>query len=300
MPSAALPGKPWVLIAAAALLAGQVLARHAGVVEPEAWFIVHLACGWAALALLLRLADPQAWRRGQTDRTAWVLAGTAVALCAFWYLGRLDAWERWWQPRLPAVGWLRPVWGFAYFSIAAAIFRLGVPWLLADRLGLTMRDLGWRRAPSGQRTWPVYLGLYLLVLPAVWYASGTAAFQAKYPLARALLDSANTLQVLEFATYQALYVLVFVSGECFWRGWIAFGLHRDWGAYALAWMLVPYVIAHFGKPLAETLGAIVAGSVLGWLALRHGSVWLGVALHYAVALTMDLLATWRGGIGWRW
>ncbi len=300
MQAVALAGKPGVLVAAAALLAAQVLARHSGVLEPESWFLVHLALGWGVLALTLRWTDRPAWLRGQTVRTAWVLAGTAVALGGFWYLGRLDAWERWWQPRMPASGWLRPVWGFAYFSLAAALFRLAVPWVLARRLDLGTGDLGWRRGQGGQRTWPVYLALYVLVVPAVWVASGTPAFQAKYPLARALLDDANTLRFGEFVAYQALYVLVFVSGECFWRGWIVFGLQRDWGLYALPWMLVPYVCAHFGKPLAETLGAIAAGTVLGWLALRHGSVWLGVALHYAVALTMDLLAVWRAGIGWRW
>ncbi|MBM4342885.1 MAG: CPBP family intramembrane metalloprotease [Deltaproteobacteria bacterium] len=297
---ASAPVKPWVLLTAAGLLAVQVLARHAGVLEPESWLVAHLALGWSCLALLLRCGDPAAWQKGLTRRSAWVIAGTAAALCGFWYLGRIDAWERWWQAHVAETGWLRPVWAFAYFSIAAAVFRLGVPWLLAGKLGLSTRDLGWRRGQGGRRTWPVYAALYLAVVPAVWVASGTAAFQAKYPLARALLDANQTLAVGEFVAYQALYVLVFVSGECFWRGWIAFGLYRDWGAYAVPWMLVPYVCAHFGKPLAETLGAIAAGAVLGALALRHGSVWLGVALHYAVALTMDVSAVWRAGIGWRW
>jgi membrane protease YdiL (CAAX protease family) len=61
-------------------------------------------------------------------------------------------------------------------------------------------------------------------------------------------------------------------------------------------MIIPYVTAHFGKPLPETLGAIVTGLVLGTLALRHRSFWLGVAAHYGVALTMDLSAMVRQGI----
>lgn len=68
------------------------------------------------------------------------------------------------------------------------------------------------------------------------------------------------------------------------------------GPHALLFALVPYVCGHFGKPLAEALGAIAAGSVLGWLALKHRSVWLGVALHYGVALTMDVLAIARAGL----
>jgi membrane protease YdiL (CAAX protease family) len=50
---------------------------------------------------------------------------------------------------------------------------------------------------------------------------------------------------------------------------------------------------HFGKPIQETLGAIVAGILLGFMALKTRSIWLGAALHIAVAWTMDGLAVWR-------
>jgi membrane protease YdiL (CAAX protease family) len=55
-------------------------------------------------------------------------------------------------------------------------------------------------------------------------------------------------------------------------------------------MIVPYCMIHYGKPLPETLGAIVAGLVLGTLALRTRSIWGGVLIHIGVALTMDMLA----------
>jgi membrane protease YdiL (CAAX protease family) len=42
--------------------------------------------------------------------------------------------------------------------------------------------------------------------------------------------------------------------------------------------------------MAETFGAIIAGIVLGTLALRTKSIWGGVLIHVGVALTMDLLA----------
>ncbi len=61
-------------------------------------------------------------------------------------------------------------------------------------------------------------------------------------------------------------------------------------------MLIPYVLIHYGKPLPETLGAAAAGLTLGYLALRHRSFWLGVAVHWAVALAMDLSAMARRGI----
>ena len=47
---------------------------------------------------------------------------------------------------------------------------------------------------------------------------------------------------------------------------------------------------HCGKPMHESIGAIVAGVVLGTLAMRTRSIWFGVVIHCGVAVTMDLFA----------
>jgi membrane protease YdiL (CAAX protease family) len=47
---------------------------------------------------------------------------------------------------------------------------------------------------------------------------------------------------------------------------------------------------HFGKPMPETLGAIFAGIILGVLSLKSNSIWLGVLLHFSVAIAMDCFA----------
>ena len=49
------------------------------------------------------------------------------------------------------------------------------------------------------------------------------------------------------------------------------------------------------EPLPETLGAIFAGLSLGVLALLTRSIWLGVAIHVSVAVSMDLLSLWMKG-----
>ena len=46
-------------------------------------------------------------------------------------------------------------------------------------------------------------------------------------------------------------------------------------------------IAGMGKPLAETLGAIPAGIVLGWLALRTGSFLYPFILHASIGFFTD-------------
>ena len=61
-------------------------------------------------------------------------------------------------------------------------------------------------------------------------------------------------------------------------------------------MLTPYCMIHFGKPMPEALASIFAGGLLGYLALRTGSFYLGVLLHAGVALTMDLMALYQKGV----
>jgi membrane protease YdiL (CAAX protease family) len=82
---------------------------------------------------------------------------------------------------------------------------------------------------------------------------------------------------------------------------LLFGLARRFGWHALSISMVPYVMVHFGKPPIETLGAIVTGYVLGYLALTHRSFWLGVVIHFGVGLSMDLAVLARtGGLPTSW
>jgi membrane protease YdiL (CAAX protease family) len=144
----------------------------------------------------------------------------------------------------------------------------------------------------------LFVGLFPILL---YIANTQAAFQAKYPLSRGIISSDGSIPLLWFLIYEILYFLIFLSGETFWRGYLTFGTERDLGIYGIMLMCVPYTMAHFGKPLPEALGAIAAGVTLGWLALKHRSVWIGVGLHYAVALSMDLMSMRINGfwIGFR-
>lgn len=151
------------------------------------------------------------------------------------------------------------------------------------------RDFGY--VPHGGRGfYAIYALLLAVMIPILWVAAGTPVFQSKYPF----WDEAH-LSWRNFLAYELRYFFVFLSGESFWRGFLVFGLAKRFGWHALSISMVPYVLVHFGKPPAETIGAIVTGYVLGYLALKHRSFWLGVVLHYTVAFSMDFLALLRGG-----
>lgn len=131
----------------------------------------------------------------------------------------------------------------------------------------------------------IYALLYVLVLPFVVLVAQRPEFLAKYPFYR----YANQSPAL-FLTWEALYALQFVALEFFFRGYMLKGLSGKFGYGAIFVMLVPYCMIHFTKPPSEAFGSIVAGVVLGTLAMRTRSIWGGVAVHVAVALTMDWLA----------
>ncbi len=264
--------------------------------------VVLLAASYAVALGLLR------WAHGPLRIPAPVVrlqVSAILGFIGFWYLGRIDAFYQFFRASLASFGNWSPVVPFAYFAVCSVLFRLALPLLVARIQGFRPAELG--IVLPGQRaleihednTGPIYLLLYSAVLPLVWYSAGTAVFQHKYPLARELVGADNSLSLLQFATYQAFYSLVFISGESLWRGILTFSLARHLGVNAVLLMLIPYCITHYGKPLSETLGSLVAGTLLGVLALRHGSVWSGVLLHYGVAISMDLLAVFRGPVWFR-
>ena len=298
-PDAPRPGWGWL---AAATAVGPALA--AGVYAAGLERVGSLQALWVLLGLVLvagtlRLGIGPGWLAPVRGRTVLVLGLALTAHLAMWYLGRRDAWSSWGQLLFPAEGPMAPLVPFLYVAGCATLLRLVVPVIVARRLlGLELRELGlWSPGGSGLWClWPVYSALYLLLLPLLIAASQTTSFLARYPLCRELAGADGSLPVELVAVYALAYAMLFVSGEGLWRGILLFGAERDLGVCALPIMVLPYVTSHFGKPLPETVGAAVAGTVLGWLALKHRSIWLGVALHVAVAATMDLLAAAANGM----
>jgi membrane protease YdiL (CAAX protease family) len=54
------------------------------------------------------------------------------------------------------------------------------------------------------------------------------------------------------------------------------------------------------KPLFEAFGAILAGIVLGTMALKTRAIYGGVLVHIVVAWSMDLMALYHKGLLQRW
>jgi membrane protease YdiL (CAAX protease family) len=172
-----------------------------------------------------------------------------------------------------------------YWSAFKLVTYVGIPALCIKLvLRKSIRDYGFRfvRKP---RVWLLYTAMFLAVLPLAYVASLTQDFANTYPKYRTAGESWTQLLVWSFA-----YGLQFLTLEFFFRGFLIFALARWIGSLAIFVMVVPYAMIHFGKPLAECLGSVLAGIALGTVALRTRSIYGGVAVHCGVAWAMDLFA----------
>jgi hypothetical protein len=237
-----------------------------------------------------------------SHRKTWViLVWTAVALTLISYAGNTENFAKFlgqcgltglqrqfteWSIYHEAAQLHQLVW-WALVSIThyMLIPMLLIRFVLREPLG----DYGLRLNGAFQG-WPLYVVMLAVMFPLVANFSGTAAFQQKYPFYQP-----NPGEPLwpRFWIWELFYFGQFVALEFFFRGFMTLGLRPRFGFYSVLVMMVPYCMIHFRKPMPETFGAILAGIVLGTLSMKSRSVWLGVLIHYSVAITMDLFALWR-------
>ena len=156
--------------------------------------------------------------------------------------------------------------------------------LMALLPGKRLRDcnLSWRG--FREHFW-IYVGLYVAVFPVIWVISLTPTFTAFYPM---YSQAGRTW--FDLLAWESMYIVQFVALEFFFRGFLVGGLGRHIGILAVPVSVMPYMMLHFSKPWPEAAASVIAGFVLGWLAWKTKSIWGGVTVHCAVAVTMDLLA----------
>ena len=138
----------------------------------------------------------------------------------------------------------------------------------------------------------VYLVLFGIAFPVIVAASFAPAFQERYPFYHPI--AGHPLGPYLYLWW-VLYWFQFIALEFFFRGFMVHGLEPRLGWAAIFAMVVPYNMLHYGKPMPEALAAIVGGIVLGTLALKTRSIWLGASLHISIAVAMDVFALWHLG-----
>ncbi|NMB75701.1 MAG: CPBP family intramembrane metalloprotease [Myxococcales bacterium] len=187
----------------------------------------------------------------------------------------------------------------SFSGLYPAFYWYGMCFLLLGVIPFVLMKTAFRRSSpesgAGLGDWkfglPASLTAYFAFLPILVLVSYLPEFRSKYPL---FSDAGQS--GFHLLAYEASYAVYFIGWEYVFRGFLLFGLLRRLGSFAVLLQMIPFAILHFGKPELETISAIVAGILLGFLALRARSFWYGWLLHSLVAITNDLLILWhRGG-----
>jgi membrane protease YdiL (CAAX protease family) len=220
--------------------------------------------------------------------TVFVTAG--LALWVYGYYGSMAFYQRVLAVRLPLDPGTAAAAPFFYWYGSTFLTLVLLPTLVlrvAERLAPAeerVGSLGW-----GLGEWRVGVPAALVfcgfMLVLVGVAVSTPDFRGKYPL---FADAGRSLGTL--VAYEAAYAAYFVSWEFFFRGFLTLGLAQTLGIWAVFVQMLPCVVLHFGKPDLEVMSSVFGGIVLGYLALRTGSIWYGAAVHVLTAVTLDILA----------
>lgn len=201
-------------------------------------------------------------------REAVILLYSAVALALVYYHGRFGFLGE----RQQLFGW---------FGLNFLLLFVGPVALIRWGFRESLADYGLQRGDA--KLWGKLLLLFLAVMiPTAALASRFPAFNNFYPryfFAR----SEHWLIVPSMAGW----LVYFLAWEFFFRGFLLFGLGKRLGPVAIFLQMVPFTMAHFPKPEAESFAAIIAGLALGLMAWRTKSCvgpWL---LHWLAATSMD-------------
>ncbi len=169
---------------------------------------------------------------------------------------------------------------FGYVVVPVVTWKLLFP---RDRIV----DMGLHVRGFIDHLW-IYALCLVVVLGALFIVAQEPDFGTYYPFYKQSSRSWS-----DFLAWEAMYFLQFLGLEFFFRGWMPQALRRALGASAIFAMALPYCMIHYGKPYLETHGALVAGVVLGTMAMRTRSIYAGFLVHVTVAFTMDYLAPLR-------
>jgi membrane protease YdiL (CAAX protease family) len=267
----------------------------------------------AALAPLIWWFFRDTWRQADAEATAARNARTgemdlrpiacfcitAIVLTLQEYYGGRQLYDttiRPWLRELEAAGHTGlatarydELYGYAWWSFSRIAGYVLIPfpiWKLLFRQD-SLLDMGLRLKGFMSHLW-IYGLCLAFVMPAMVLVASQPDFGNYYPFYKA-----SSRSWADFLMWEAMYGLQFLALELFFRGWMLGALRRTMGSAAVFAMAVPYCMIHYGKPYLETNGAIVAGIVLGSLALRTRSIYAGFLVHVTVAYAMDFLALFR-------
>jgi membrane protease YdiL (CAAX protease family) len=153
------------------------------------------------------------------------------------------------------------------------------------KMKTSIRDLGGGLGDRRFGSIFVAITLPLIILPLAYVSSNVPEVIMEYPLAKVLFSWPQMV-----VWYELAYVLIYYTAwEFYFRGFLLFGLESVFGGVsAILIQTISSTLVHIGKSEGELMGSIVAGVVLGALALRTRSFWYGFIIHACLGVFVDL------------
>lgn len=140
----------------------------------------------------------------------------------------------------------------------------------------------------------IKLSVFILaiLLPLLYSGVNSPDFLQEYPLVKGAFFSVKLIILWEL-----IYLVYYIAWEFFFRGFLLFGLSKNGSIFnALVIQTVISTLLHIGKPFGETFSAIFGGIIFGILALRTGSIFYPLIVHFIIGISTDLLCAHFGGI----
>lgn len=179
------------------------------------------------------------------------------------------------------------LYSFFYWESGTLLLLALIPFLIGYFLiGMKPKEMGISRpdfSKGGAKIFGAFLAVMIVVVIAASYFK---EFSGYYPEGKFAATS-----LVAYLIYEMGYLVYFISWEFFFRGYMLFGLEPHLGrGNAAIISTVIFAIMHFNKPEIEALGALAAGLALAMLAFSTRSFLSCAALHWMVAMSMNIAA----------
>jgi hypothetical protein len=177
------------------------------------------------------------------------------------------------------------LWARGWQTAVMVMVYVVAPLVVARAFGVRPAELGLRLGDA-RRVVGVSLAALAIALPAAFALSFTRGFRHVYPVFAPGIGGGAML-----AVWLPLFATMLFAVELFYRGFLLSMLTPALGRYALFVMVVPYALTH--RDFVEALGAVAVGLLLGRLAQRSRSIWMGWLMHVSVAFFVEAIAIWQ-------
>lgn len=265
---------------------------------PVIW--IFFRATWLELDIEAQRERGKMLAKGKVDlRPAVMFVIAAVVLTIHEYYGGRGTYEQFIRPWLAKQNALHPdiiklarydeLYGYGWWALTRILGYVVFPYAVYKACFPkdSLLDMGLRLDGLRQHIW-IYGLCLAVVVPSMVLVAKQPDFGTYYPFYKQ-----SSRSWFDLLAWESMYFAQFFALEMFFRGiWLG-AMRKSMGSAAIFSMCVPYAMIHYGKPYLEAHGAIIAGIVLGSLAMKTRSIYSGFLVHITVALSMDLLALWH-------